>query len=172
MSVLLENALSYAARGWRVLPLHTPLNGGCSCRRPACPHAGKHPRPAHGLLEASTDPATINQWWQQWPDANIGIMTGPESGLVVLDVDPRHGGNESLRDLERQHAPLAPTLEVLTGGGGRHLYFKYPEGASLGNSSSKLGPGLDVKGSNGYVVAPPSLHGSGKTYQWKEEHHA
>ena len=172
MSVMMEYALSYAVRGWRVLPLHAPLNGGCSCRRPACSHPGKHPRTVHGLSDASTDPDTINQWWREWPDANIGIVTGPESGLVVLDVDPRHDGDKSLRDLESQHAPLAPTLEVQTGGGGRHLYFKYPEGANLGNSSGTLGPGLDVKGSKGYVVAPPSLHASGKTYQWKDEHHA
>ena len=160
MNTLLEHALSYAAKNWRVLPLHTPLNGGCSCRQPACSHPGKHPRTRHGLSDASTDPATIKQWWQQWPDANIGIVTGPESGLVVLDVDPRHDGDKSLRDLERQHGPLPLTPEVLTGGGGRHFYFTYPEGATIGNSSGKLAAGLDVKGKGGYVVAPPSLHPS------------
>ena len=99
----LQAALSYARLGWAVLPLHTAINGLCSCGRANCSSPGKHPRTAHGVKDATTNEATIREWWQQRPDANIGIATGAVSGLVVLDVDPRHGGQESLQQLIDAH---------------------------------------------------------------------
>src|SRR5262245_34186061 len=80
---LLQAALSYARRGWLVLPLHTARHGACACGHVPCP--GKHPRTAHGVKEATIDEETIRRWWQQWPEANVGIATGAVSGLVVLD---------------------------------------------------------------------------------------
>src|SRR5262245_17069661 len=91
--LILTTALSYAARGWPVLACHSVQDGRCSCGNTACEHAGKHPRTAHGVKDATTDPATITAWWQQWPDANVAIATGAVSGLVIIDVDPRSGGN-------------------------------------------------------------------------------
>ncbi len=93
-------ALDYARRGWPVIPLHTLTADGCSCHH-ECSSVGKHPRTKHGLKDATTDKESIRSWWDEWPDANVGIVAGAESGLVVLDVDPRHGGDESLRRLER-----------------------------------------------------------------------
>ena len=98
----LTAALDYARRGWPVIPLHTLTADGCSCRG-ECSSVAKHPRTEHGLKDATTDKETIRRWWQEWPDANVGVVAGAASGLVVLDVDPRHGGDESLRELEEQH---------------------------------------------------------------------
>ena len=90
---LLQAALVYAKRGLPVLPLHAPDAGReCSCGKGKCPSPGKHPRTAHGLKDATVDLVTINSWWSTWPTANIGIATGKASGLVALDIDPRHGG--------------------------------------------------------------------------------
>ena len=96
---LLSEALQYAAGGWHVLPLHTPKSDGCSCGKIDCTSAGKHPRTASGLKQASKSVETIRRWWGRWPEANIGIATGPESGLCVLDVDGEEG-QTALRELE------------------------------------------------------------------------
>src|SRR5579884_1684144 len=96
----LEAALAYAGWGWAVFPLHAVVDGRCSCRRAACAHPAKHPVTRHGLLEATRDPARIRLWWARWPWANIGVATGAASGLVVVDVDPRSGGADSLARLE------------------------------------------------------------------------
>jgi hypothetical protein len=103
---------------------------------------------------ASTDPGQIRRWWSRWPEANIGIPTGERSGLLVLDIDDH--GFTSLDALEEEHGPLPETLTVRTGGGGMHLYLKYPPGSGIRNSAGKVGLGLDVRGEGGYVVAPPS----------------
>ena len=121
------------------------------------------PRIEGGLKRASVDVAVVAGWWSRWPDAAVGIRTGAESGLVVLDVDPEHGGAETLAALERQHGPL-PGPHVRTGGGGRHYFFAHP-GGEVRNSAGRLGPGLDVRGDGGYVVAPPSPHESGRAYE-------
>ena len=147
-------ALRYAARGWPVLPL-VPKSKEPLARLVA-----------HGVKDATADPRTVHAWWEMEPTANIGIAV--PTGLFVLDVDPRAGGNESLAELERKHGPLPATIECLTGGGGRHLYFRVPHGLRL---RGKLGPGLDVKANGSYVVAPPSLHPSGGAYVWEVSGH-
>ena len=159
------STLDYAWRGWRVLPLHAPTDDGCSCRGESCT-PGKHPRTLRGFKDASTDRETIQRWWAMWPMANVGIATGTASGLLVLDVDPAHGGTESLNVLLNAHAAEIPhTVTVETGGGGLHYYFQ-AEGAPYPSSAGRLGSGLDVRAEGGYVVAPPSLHPSGKSYHW------
>lgn len=162
----LDAALAYAARGWQAFPLQTVINGACTCARGAeCGNPGKHPRVAGGVHSATTDEATIRAWWEQWPAANVGIATGAASGLVVLDVDPRHGGDTSLAILESQVGALPRTLVVRTGSGGLHIYFKAPS-RPVRNSASKLGAGLDIRAEGGYVVAPPSRHQAGGVYEW------
>ncbi|MBX3387412.1 MAG: bifunctional DNA primase/polymerase [Phycisphaeraceae bacterium] len=166
---LLEAALAYAARGWPVFPLHKPTSTGdhpqCSCGKADCPSIGKHPRTKSGLKNASNDPAQIRSWWSTWPDANIGVCTGPESGLVVLDVDPRHDGDKTLAALVAEHGDLPATVEAATGGGGQHYLFKHPGGKVR---SRNVAEGLDCKGDGGYIVVGPSLHASGNRYQWVE----
>ncbi len=161
------SALALARRGWPVLACHDgPV---CSCGRNGCPSPGKHPRTRRGLYDATTDAATIARWFQRWPSANLGVRTGARpdgAGLVVLDVDPAHGGEAALAELVGRHGALPVTLEVATGGGGRHLYFAHP-GRAVANSAGRLGAGLDVRGDGGFVVVPPSRHPSGARYRWR-----
>lgn len=166
-------ALRCAQRGWHVFPVYSVRDGVCTCRKgTACEdNSGKHPRTVNGLNDATTARRTIAAWWSKWPDANIGVATGAVSGLFVLDVDPRNGGDDSLDLLISQHGPLPDTVEVLTGGGGRHIYFAYDGVEGIKNSSSKLDPGLDIKTDGGYVVAPPSMHISGGRYEWEASSH-
>jgi hypothetical protein len=151
-----------------VFPCHSPAEtpGGCSCWRTDCTSPGKHPRVAGGLTAASVDPATIERWWRRWPTANVAIRTGAVSGLIVLDVDPDHGGDDSLDALLRDHGPLPPGAVVRTGSGGRHFYFAHPGGVIRNDAGRRLGPGLDIRGDGGYVIAPPSRHTNGASYRW------
>jgi len=161
---LLEKALDYADLDWAVLPLHSIVDGKCSCGDPNCGSPGKHPRTPHGVKDATTDPKTIIEWWTKWPDANIGIATGSKSGFFVLDVDGEEG-QRSLNELQAKYETLPETLETATGGGGRHLLFMQPPGLTIKNKV-RIAPGLDIRGDGGYIVAPPSNHISGKRYEW------
>jgi hypothetical protein len=161
-------ALRYAGRGWSVVPLHTALGGRCSCRRPDCPAPGKHPRVTwQELTRAAAGEEQVAAWWRRWPDANVGVVTGLVSGLAVLDVDPRNGGEVSLASLEARWGVLPETVESLTGGGGRHLWLDAREEQL---PSAVLARGLDLKAEGGLVVAPPSLHASGRRYAWLGRH--
>ncbi|MEW5765889.1 MAG: bifunctional DNA primase/polymerase [Acidobacteriota bacterium] len=163
-------AEGYGQRGYPVFPLHTPEGGGCSCRRPDCEAVGKHPRIVQWPDNATTSEGTIRSWWRRWPEANIGLVTGETSGLVVLDVDPRHGGDAALEALQREFGELPPTLRAQTGGGGLHLFFRHP-GVRVPNSAGAMGSGLDIRGDGGYIVAPPSRHASGGRYAWDPARH-
>ncbi len=163
VSDMVTNAVSYIQRNWRVLPVHSiAAKGGCTCGNAQCSSAGKHPRTKNGVKDATKNYGQVLAWWQEDPHANIGIATG--NGLLVIDIDPRHGG--SWRDLHsRFNIPL--TAQVTSGGGGWHYYFRYdPRIYTLTNTANKLGPGIDSRADNGYVLAPPSLHASGKRYSW------
>lgn len=150
MSSLHSAALDYAGNGWPVFPL-VP--------------GGKKPLTPNGLKDGSTDKAVIDAWWTQWPTANIGIVTGAASGLVVVDVDKKSNGYESLVGIERTKGELA-TLTASTGGGGLHFYYAHP-GTPTRNKAG-LYQGIDVRADGGYVVAPPSMHESGTKYTWHE----
>jgi len=132
-----------------------------------CRPRKKTPLTQHGCKDATGDAGVIQTWWEQWPEANIGITTGARSGIVVLDVDPQHDGDQSLAVLVAKCGELPTTPTVLTGGGGRHIYFRALEDAEIRNSAGALGPGLDVRGEGGYVIAPPSVHASGQSYRWE-----
>lgn len=171
LSSPLGYALRYAALGWHVVALHHIEDGKCSCGRQDCA-AGKHPRfaqdiLAHGLKDATTDEAIIRTWWARWPAANIGIVCGPVSGIFAIDVDPRNGGEASLDTLQAQIGTLPDTVEAMTGGGGRHIVFRYPREQFVRSRAHVLGPGLDVKASGGYIVVEPSSHLSGTAYTWE-----
>ena len=160
----------YGQRGYLVFPLHTIQNGECSCGRAGCEAPGKHPRIVQWPENATTLSGMIRSWWRRWPEANIALVTGEASGLVVLDVDPRHGGDAALEELEKQFGELPPTVAARTGSGGRHIIFRHP-GRRVPNSAGALGPGLDVRGDGGYIVAPPSRHASGQPYTWEDAYH-
>jgi hypothetical protein len=119
---------------------------------PVFPCRGKRPLTRRGHLDATTDPRRITAWFNQWPDANIGVPTGGRSGLLALDVD--HPA--AMDELERERGELPATRTHATGSGGIHYLFRYPAGDEIRNSAGKLAPGLDVRGEGGYIVAPPS----------------
>jgi len=149
-----QPALKYLRRGWSVIPIR--------------PH---DKRPAIRWLEYQHRLANkdeIKEWYQRWPDGNVGIVTGVVSGLVVLDIDPKHDGDSSLAKLIQEHGPLPHTIEAITGGGGRHIYFAHPGG--IVRNKVGLVPGIDLRGDGGCVVAPPSVHASGKSYSWLQDH--
>ncbi|WP_375764552.1 bifunctional DNA primase/polymerase [Bradyrhizobium sp. Pha-3] len=174
-----STALAFARHGHAVLPLTWPIrvNGRavCSCRKAAdCISGAKHPLGRlvpNGLLSASTDPAVIRRWFADEPQANLGVVT---NRLVVLDVDPRHDGDSSLAALEHAHN-FPPTWRVMTGGGGEHVIFKCPEGVEIASSQARdnplLGPGIDIRARDGYIVAPPSRHLTANRYAWSVDHH-
>ncbi len=175
----LEAALAYAARGWLVFPCHHPVRPAtdgrpakCSCgdRDGSCTRVGKHPRTPNGLHDATSDPEMVRAWWDRWPAANIGIATGCGSGLYVIDIDVPKAGGETWQELAASYGDAPPTPTVETGGGGFHLFLAHPGVAvTLKNTAERLGPGVDTRGDGGYVVAPPSLHESGRHYEWHPE---
>ncbi len=145
---VLDAALSYAARGWAVLPV-----------------SGKKPLTLHGVKDATTSETSIRLMWGTWPDANVAIATGSVSGLAVVDVDGPEG-QAALDDLEAEHGTLPDTPVSLTGRGW-HLMF-----ATDGPvKSRKLPGGNDLKADGGYVVAWPSRHPSGRPYRWNKHRH-
>jgi hypothetical protein len=173
---MLEFALWYASKGRPVLPLFwiECINGKnrCACGNNDCIRsAGKHPYGRlvrHGVADATTNIERIKGYWHWVPQANIGMST---EDLVVLDIDPRHGGDETLRALEAEHGPLPHGPRSLTGGGGEHIPFLAPVGIAITNKAHSLGPGVDIKTAGGYIVVPPSLHLSGRRYCWSVDHH-
>ena len=132
------------------------------CVFPCLPR-DKPPATANGVKAATTDAETIRQWWRQLPEANIGMATGEPSVIFVIDVDGVDA-EAKLRKLEAQHGALPATVEVITARG-RHIWFKMPD-APIRNSAGKLGPGLDLRATGGYVLVPPSIHPTGRRYEW------
>lgn len=157
----LKGALLFVSWGLRVFPAYSIENGVCTCSAAsACSSPGKHPRTAHGLKDATDDPEQIKEWWARWPNANVGVAT---DGLCVVDEDEGKGksGAESLRALEEKYGAFPQTLTVQTGSGGRHIYLR----GNAPCSQSKVGKNIDIRGDGGYVIAPPSDHVSGRSYE-------
>jgi len=144
---LLEAALWYAAHGLPVFP---------------CRPRGKEPACEHGFKDATADEARLREWWGREPTCNIGLPTGGPSGRIVLDVDPRNGGEESLDTLVAKYGGWPETAEAITGGGGRHLVFAHAGPLRC----CTVAQGLDVKADGGYVIVAPSVHPSGRLYSW------
>ena len=151
-------------QGWSVFPLAPgtkiplfpsahpegdPLRGTCK---------GECGRVGHGVYDATKDPEKIRSWWTANPNANIGVATGAPSGFDVLDIDGEEG-EASLAKLEAIHGKIPLTMTVRTPNG-RHIYFKHTPGLVNG---VKILPGLDIRTTGGYVVAPPSVVDS-RTY--------
>ncbi|MCM3903670.1 MAG: bifunctional DNA primase/polymerase [Pyrinomonadaceae bacterium] len=167
---MIDAALEYAALGWPVLPLHTPVAGGCSCLKPDCSSPGKHPRTMHGLKDATTDPEKIREWFTTWSNANIGVTTGAQSKIIVIDADGPEG-LESLNKLQGRYGKISERCFQRTGNG-YQLFFQHPgfPVRNIQNDPNKMGRGIDVRGDGGYVVAPPSGHYSGRQYEWQTDY--
>ena len=155
-------ALRFAKAGIRVLPLFE-FDGACACGKPNCGSPGKHPRLHKGVHEASNDPDVVRRWFTENPNSNIGVATGHI--VCALDVDLDKGGDSSFKWMKTKYGELPPTWTARTGGGGRHFYFKMPD-EKLRNAVKMWGrAGMDFRGTNGYVVAPPSVSDKGG-YRW------
>ena len=168
---MLDIALHFLALGFAVFPVHTSRNGVCSCGRDCGRDNGKHPMTEHGHLDATRDRNQVIEWWTRWPDANIGIATGPDSGVFVVDLDIKDGvdGLATLQRLEEENGSLPPTLKSSTGSGGRHVILRMPsDGTIIRNSQGRIGPGIDVRGEGGYIIGVGSTHQSGECYGWVE----
>lgn len=158
---MVEAALVYARRGWRVFPVEV---GG---KRPLGRLA------PHGLKDATVDEAVIRGWWSEEPEANVAIATGPVSGLFVVDLDGPTGC-DAYGTLLVEHGAVSADpgrpdgATVMTPGGGWHLFLALPEGVRIPNSAGRIAPGIDVRGHGGYVVAAPSVHPSGGRYVWRD----
>jgi hypothetical protein len=131
----------------------------------------KHPLCPNGFHDATINENQIHEWWQTWPNAMIGIPTGPRSGAWVSDedVDVTKGidGRETMARLEADHGSLPRTLTSITPRGGKHRLFRWT-GLDIRNSVEKIGPGLDVRGAGGYFIAPPSVRADGAAYRWED----
>jgi hypothetical protein len=150
----LQEAAQLAEHNLRVLPIT---------------RGKKHPPIPAWQKAATTDPSTIYNWWTGiYRDHGIGIATG--DGLIVLDIDT-HGadGYATLADLQQTHSPLPPTVTAHTGTGGQHLYFVTWQ-PIRNNASTLLGPGIDIRGEGGQVLAPPTIHPNGTPYKWADGH--
>lgn len=160
-----DQAIQYGERGYKVLPLY-PIgpNGNCTCSRTdACSSPGKHPFTplvSSGVKDATDDPEIIDQWWNEYSMAGIGIATGKRSGIVAVDVDGDQGENSwgELINGTQINTPVSKT------GNGKHILFKAPDQEVKNRTGIKQK--IDVRGDGGYIVAPPTEHHSGQQYQW------
>lgn len=174
---LLSGAKWYASKNWKLLPCYGLTDQGrCTCNgtHSEPKDVGKHPAINSWNSEASSDINRINDWWDNGPDNNIGVVCN-QSGFFVIDIDPRSGGVPSFEKFEELlNGEIPPTVEAYTGSymsdgtyiRGRHLFFKIDHSEALvGNLKASGLPGIDIK-HNGYVMLAPSRHGSGVNYEW------
>ena len=161
--------------GWELFPIHGITDGKCDCGDSHLENnsAGKHPLTSNGFKAATSDIDQINNWISEFPNCNLGVYL-KGSGLVVIDVDPRNGGEEAFDEFSRHLEGLVPqTVMAVTGEQehkgrvtrGTHMFYRVESDASLEGNFGKEVPGVDVK-HNGYVLIPGSKHFSGRSYEW------
>jgi hypothetical protein len=159
--------------GWQVVPTAGIVAGHCGCLLGAAcyKHRGKHPLNPGGTSRPGTDRRTVRYWWNQWPWAGVGAVTGQRSGLFIVDVDVKDGapGPATIDRLKADGVDLTATLAATTGSGGRHYLFALPEGLSLPSTQGQIPgigdtPGVDLRGEGTMAVLPPSPHLSGRRY--------
>ena len=158
---MIDAAQSYVARGWIVFP--APIGEKKSLMSAKNDRLGRK-------WGATCEPEDVVNYWNKWPNANVAIVTGPQSGIWALDIDTPEGhardGFASLAALVAQHGPLPETLTAESPSGSRHLYFNWPSAGGIRNTNNVPGPGLDVRGEGGMVIAPPSAKPDGRRYIW------
>ena len=149
---MVQKALQYAQFGWRIFP--------CS--------QDKRPLIKEWQLKATHDPDQLKEWWEKWPDANIGMATGPGSGVWALDVDLPEGPINLGKIQQDKDEPISEKLWQKTGSGGMQIFFAW-NGRNIRNTASKIATGIDTRGDGGYVILPPSIHPNGKRYEWQQK---
>jgi len=170
---MLDWARYYASLGFSVIPVHTiDQDGICTCpKKEKCGSSGKHPAINwQRFTRVKADDDQLVFWFDGMEHSHsVGLVTGSISqNIFVIDVDIGNGkmGLESLDEVQMAHDDLPPTAMAKTGSGGRHLFFKAPEGFIVGTDKNVLGAGIDVRGEGGFVVAAPSPHVSGRRYEY------
>ncbi len=138
---LLQAALDYARRGWPVFPCYWIEGGKCSCGKPDCGPAGKHPLTPDGFKGATTDELLIKAWWKKWPQANIAIPTGAVSGIAVVDVDDKAGWTKLKKILPSDYDLHSVPRQKTGKPDAWHLAFGYP-GTPV-KSGVRFVPGVD-----------------------------
>jgi len=162
-----DYALFYAGLGWQVFPVHSVVDvDQCTCGNSGCESVAKHPITKNGLKDATDDEDQIRAWWTKHPEANIGVATGADSSIWVVDVDTKENGIANFAALPGSRDLV--TVEQVTGSGGRHLIFAWNADLEPRNKIDVI-PGVDVRGEGGYIIVPPSRHVSGGTYAWVED---
>ena len=165
-SSVLGSVIELSDFGFKMFPTHSVSENLCTCRKVNCKSPGKHPKLNNWKAIATDDKARLANLFKD-NNSNIGIVTGVKSNLVVIDVDPKNGGLDSYIELINKFGNIEKqTLVSNTSAGGYHVYFKYSGNIKCSNSTV-FGPGIDVKGNGGYVIAPPSQHISGAQYCWR-----
>lgn len=140
---------------------------------PLVPKGKIPPSGTHGHNSATFNWEFIRNYWGENPDYNVGVATGKQGGIVVIDVDQKPDGGkfgeENLEALEDELGALPDTWTVLSGGGGRHLYFRFPDGVdSIRSRNGEIAPDIDIKADGGFTVVPPSIHNdTGRPYIWE-----
>jgi hypothetical protein len=161
---ILEAALQYCERGLGEHGLHVfPAPPGAKCSYKSALRSGGR------RWGATRDADEIRKDFTRWPYARIGISTGIENSIVVIETDTVEGhgvdGAAALAQLEATYGPLPETLQAISPSDSVHRYFQHP-GIKIKNSASALGPGIDVRGDGGMVIAPPSVNPDGGAYRW------
>ena len=163
---MLDVALSYQAQNWPVFPCrhrddeYVDQDGCIEIL------ATKTPLTSNGFRGATLNERIVREYWRRNPSAMIGVPTGAPIGAWVLDIDPKHGGDETLAALELTHGALPATLTAETTSGGRHYFFRHRQGV---RNRGALGSGVDVRGDGGYVIAAGSVPEVGLPYRWISE---
>lgn len=147
---MVDAALSYMAMGWAVFPVE-----------------GKVPTTSHGCKDASTEERMAGIWWERHPYRGIALATGEPSGVWVLDLDGEEG-KEAFVEMQAKYGRIPQTVASRTGSG-YHLFFTMPADCDIRNSASQVAPKVDVRGTGGYVVIPPSPHPNGRNYEWLKD---
>ena len=166
MSSLRTAAAKYASLGYAIIPLHwIKPDGSCSCNRIDCDSAGKHPLGDHGASDPMTNPELVSAQWDKYPNANIGIVAGA-SNLCIVDLDSQAAQDHFYDIIDVDTAATLNATPISKTGKGWHIIFADPSGdyrPSVGRDNDK---GIDIRAGVSYIVAPPSQHKNGSTYEW------
>lgn len=171
----LDWAMRWYKWGFSVIPVHYPVDGGCSCRNPECSSPGKHPALRSWLKYQTKRPtvANLESWFEEdgpYENYNLGVITGSVSNNQFasdVDVGPNKEGAENMYDLQLTYGELPSTVVTVTGSGGNHYFFKAPEGVITKTDKDVLAKHIDNRGEGGFVVVPPSIHVSGDHYTFR-----